>query len=89
MLRASRLWHRNSIIISNVISSVYNLGSSYLQSAGNQLRSSSSPPTLRGVMVSITMIFVLALLCNTTYISYRRVVAKRKGDGNIRCVKVL
>ncbi|KAK1367096.1 hypothetical protein POM88_042657 [Heracleum sosnowskyi] len=57
------------------------LGSSSLPSVGNQLRSSGSLTTLRGVIISITVIFALALLCSTTYISYKR--AKRK-DRNIK-----
>ncbi|KAK1367093.1 hypothetical protein POM88_042654 [Heracleum sosnowskyi] len=57
------------------------LGSSSLPSVGNQLRSSGSLTTLRGVIISISVIFALALLCSTTYISYKR--TKRK-DRNIK-----
>lgn len=84
----------------NVISSVSDLGSSSPTSVGNQQKNSSfspavgdqlgnmKPSTLRGVIILSTVIFAVALLCSITCISYRRVVAKRKGDANIRCVKL-
>ncbi|KAK1388975.1 hypothetical protein POM88_017153 [Heracleum sosnowskyi] len=50
-------------------------------SAGNQLRSRKHP-TSRGVTISISVILSVTLLCIITFISCRRLVAKRK-DRNI------